>query len=148
MITDLPNFESAVCTPLAADSWEVAEDEVRLLSTYERDWDGEGADPVPDVLIESTLEWFRGLRRDGPAPVAVSPLAGGTIMLEWHYPNGSVASVEIRQPGRGEVLVWSPHRPKEYSVTCWGAESDAIVTPSGATGHWDGACESPFEVAA
>ena len=149
MTGESPNLESAVCTPLAADAWQLAETEVRQLRTYERNWDGDGADPVRDELIESVLEWFQGLRRSyAAAPVAVSPLAGGTVMVEWHANNGSVVSVEIREPGEGEVLEWSPIRPKKFYVTRWGTSLNTSVRSTEPSDSWDGSSESPFAVAA
>ena len=149
MMFESPNFESAVCTPLATDAWELAETEVRLLSTYESNWDGDGADPVPDELIESVLGWLKQLRATGNgAPAAVSPLAGGTVMLEWHYPEGEVVSVEVREPGKGEVLVWSPHQPKQFHVIEWGGKCDVSVRLADSHADWDGASDCPFAVAA
>ncbi len=85
--------------------WEVAFDDARDLDTYLANWDGEGADPVPLALIETTLRLLEIWKsQDHPAPADIYPLADGTVMVEFHYVSGVVDSANIRTGGRIEIV--------------------------------------------
>lgn len=90
------DFTPETTPTLFAKSWEFARDDVRDLEKYLPNWDKDGADPVPLLLIEKTLSLFRTLETSAfPAPDAVYPSAGGTVFLEWHYASGAVQSINV-----------------------------------------------------
>lgn len=103
------------------DDWTEALEEAMALTDYPANWDGEGAQPVSKALQRSVLALMLSLRdRSCHAPDGVSPMAGGTVMLEWHGNDRIVLSVEIREPEHGEVLIWHPEREPEFGVVTWG----------------------------
>ena len=97
--------------------WEAAFDEARDLDKYQPNWDGEGADAVPSVLILQTRQWLRALQSLGSsAPACVYPLADGTVMAEWHYGSGAGDSANIRGGGRVEIVSREPGAKPTFIV--------------------------------
>ena len=113
----------------AQSKWAGAEARLLALRKYEHGWDGEDAEAVPSSLITSISIWFRKMRdNDEPAPDAVVPTFGGTVMMEWFKADGSVTSAEVRTEGRAEMLDWQPDRSKTFRTARWTA-AVAIDTP-------------------
>ena len=97
--------------------WEAALDEARDLDKYQPDWDGEGADAVPSVMILQTRQWLRALQSRGDsAPACVYPLADGTVMVEWHYGSGAGDSANIRGGWRVEIVSREPGAKPTFTV--------------------------------
>lgn len=97
--------------------WEEAFDAVRGLDRYGRNWDGEDANAVKMDAIKAALEWLDGLRIGGfPPPGAIYPTVGGTVMLEWHLPDGSGWAAEAVSANQIEVVVREPEQEPEFVV--------------------------------
>lgn len=103
------NDASELTSATRALQWEAARDDVQALSLYTPDWDGEGADRVPFVLIQATLRWLARLEAcGGPVPSVVYPTAGGTPVVEWHASDGSSYVGYVRKTDRIDMVYQLP----------------------------------------
>lgn len=113
------NKRSPSATELFGSSagWFAIIEETRKLVQLPANWDGEGADPIPPVIINSALALFERLKQAGqPFPDAVYPLPSGSLIAEWHNEDRTRFTAEIREPGRVELMHWFPDRPARFST--------------------------------
>jgi len=104
----------------SARDWRAAQIDALNLIEFKQNWDGEDSSPVPKLLIDSTIRFFREMeQKQLPAPDSVYPLASGAVMAEWHYEDQTVVSAEIREPGKAEVLAWHPERKPIFRAVIW-----------------------------
>lgn len=54
---------------------------LREISKFGKNWNGYGADPIPETVLKKTEKILRGLK-NLPQPF-ISPIADGFIQLEW-----------------------------------------------------------------
>ncbi len=115
----------------ATNPWEAAIDAAFDLDRYAPNWDGEGADPVPEQLIRDTVEFLRhGRAMRMSAPDCIYPLADGTVMFEWHGGRGSAISLNLRPGKRAEILTSAPGREPVFEAVTLdlGEEADAATS--------------------
>jgi hypothetical protein len=85
---------------LNADEWALAYQAAKELDQYTRNWDGEGASPVPREYIQATLAFFERLEGQGYTPPDyLYPAADGTLMMEWHHTSGTRDLISIDSRG-------------------------------------------------
>jgi len=99
------NIPAYYLTNLYAHEWEDAIDAVEGLTSYQENWDGEGSKAIPSELIVTAVEWLRLLTDDEqlPPPGVIYPTPGGTIMIEWQFPNKTRLSAHIRTAWKVEA---------------------------------------------
>jgi len=98
-------------------TWEQAARKVNEYRTLEDDYDGQGAKaPAPEVC-DGMLELVRGLEgRGASAPTCVTSGVNGSVNLEWDYPGGVSATVEVTDVDEAAVYLLAPHREPGYWV--------------------------------
>jgi len=84
--------------------WERLSDEIRAFLDLGEDWDGMGAIPPSESLVQSVLELTECLRGQGHPPVTrATTTPSGTIILEWQV-GGDYVEVEVVSPYRSEWM--------------------------------------------
>ena len=84
--------------------WERLGDEIRAFLDLGEDWDGMGALPPSESLVQSVLELIECLRGEGHPPVTrATTTPSGTIILEWQG-GGDYVEVEVVSPYRSEWM--------------------------------------------
>jgi hypothetical protein len=98
-----------------AGPWELA---VRKLEDYQHlgdDWDGFGAKaPSHDLLTSAVGLAHMFYERGVDAPHRVAPGVNGSVILEWQFPDGTYAEVEIVRPLYAEVMMIEPGQPAKH----------------------------------
>lgn len=102
-------------------SWEEANKELAELKDYTKDnWDGQDSAAVRLELVETTKHLLEHMRSQNmAAPISVYPLCCGTVMLEWHFRNKNVLSIEVRQKNYLECLLYRGINDYEWEVIQW-----------------------------
>ncbi|MBY0229043.1 MAG: hypothetical protein K2W96_07180, partial [Gemmataceae bacterium] len=52
-------------------------------------------------------------------PSCIYPLCDGKVMLEWSFPDGVVQRIEVRGPGRGQLMTTFPDAPGKFQAFAW-----------------------------
>ena len=99
--------------------WDARIAELDVFRTYTDDWDGQGAAglaapaaAIGGELVDSAVTLARSLQNQGVlAPDAVCPGVEGTVCLEWDLSGGGSASLEVKEPGKAELFVFTPGNP-------------------------------------
>src|SRR3954452_9065592 len=89
-----------------AAGWEPAVRKIVEFQHLGDDWDGLGARAPARGLLQSAggLAYLLSDKGVDP-PHAVIPGVNGTVVLEWHDPDGTYTEVEIGRPLHAEVMV-------------------------------------------
>ena len=92
------------------DNWLRAYHQLNQLSSLENDWDGDGASPLDQTIIESVGNWLERLRRDEvKAPTRIVADPDGAVVVEWLEAD-SYFEAEFSEPYKGE---WMSSRDAE-----------------------------------
>ena len=99
----------------AAGPWEPAVQRIVEFQTLGDDWDGLGAKAPSRELLASAVGLAYLLHERGvKPPVAVVPGVEGSVIFEWHEPDGTYAEVEVVRPLHAEVMVVMPGKPATH----------------------------------
>jgi hypothetical protein len=77
-----------------------------------QNWDGEGAVPIREDIIQAVWDFLQAVTLDlaGPlSPVAVVPMPNGSLELEWAYGN-RILQLEFESPETIHYLKWDSDR--------------------------------------
>lgn len=122
-------------TDSAASQCETLRREVANLATYETNWNGEGALPARPGVVEATLRYLQSIEKYNSPPADAYLAADGTVVLEWHYPDGRVTIANIRVADRAELTHRTPGQaPRFESLPI---PPIAASTANGAVPHAD-----------
>jgi hypothetical protein len=95
--------------------WEASIQKIVEFQQLSDDWDGCGAKAPSRELLESAVGLAYLFRDQGvPAPVRVVPGLDGIVLLEWQFPDGAYAEVEIVRPLFAEVMLIEPDKPAKH----------------------------------
>jgi hypothetical protein len=107
--------------------WAEAELQLMGFATLGPDWDGEGASAVSLSTVLSALRLAEWLDQQGTAPPeCVYPLCDGNIILEWSYPDGVIQRIEVKGPGRGQLMTTFPDAPARFEPYTWPSGNPAV----------------------
>ena len=102
--------ESVVEDELAP--WEPAVQKIVGYQHLGHDWDGFRAKAPSLALLASAVGLAYLLSERGVEPPhRVAPGVDGSVTLEWQFPDGTYADVEIVQPLNAKVMVIEPGQP-------------------------------------
>ena len=87
-------------------------EKLKRISAFNYNWDGYGAEPLPEYLITSASKLIRNLR----IQPEIFPTADGTIQLEYEKDNGDYLEIQISCNGRCEVFKRSGVNEEYFSV--------------------------------
>jgi hypothetical protein len=98
-----------------AGSWEPAVQSIVEYQHLGDNWDGFGAKAPSRELLASAvgLAYLLHEKRMVP-PDRVAPGVAGSVILEWQFPDGTYADVEIVEPLYAEVMVIEPGDPAKH----------------------------------
>ena len=99
------NTDGLMTHPLTRDPWRICIDQLHEIRNLEDDWDGLGA-PAPSAdVVDSAIQLIRQIKpRAELAPMRVVPGVTGSVVFEWHHPDGSYEALEITKPYSGEYI--------------------------------------------
>lgn len=87
-------------------AWKECFDRLESVRSFQADWDGAGAEPIPVPIINSALDFLSQLHErysdDPPTNVVASP--SGSIIIEWHT-HDSYRGAEIEKPYEVEWMI-------------------------------------------
>ena len=103
-------------TPSLSAQREAVYREVAALATYEPNWNGEGALPARPGVVEATLRFLPSheLNLFLPADAYLAP--DGTVILEWHFPDGRITIANIRVADRAELTHRTPGQNPRFET--------------------------------
>ncbi len=103
--------------------WERLSDEIRAFLDLGEDWDGMGAIPPSESLVQSVLELIECLRGEGHPPVTrATATPSGTIILEWQG-GGDYVEIEVVSPYCSEWM-FVPYGRKPIHLALAGEVKD------------------------
>jgi hypothetical protein len=108
--------EHSACKPVEdAGPWEPAVQEILSYQHLGDNWDGYGAEPPSREVLESAIGLAYSYSQNGvEPPLRVAPGVTGSVILEWQFPDGTYADVEVVQPLNAEVMLIEPGQPARH----------------------------------
>jgi hypothetical protein len=98
-----------------AGPWESAVKKIVEFQHLGDDWDGQGARKPSSDLLASAIGLAYLLNQRGVEPPnCVVPGVDGTVILEWHFSDGTYSDVEIVRPFYAEVMLIEPGKPAQH----------------------------------
>jgi hypothetical protein len=92
-----------------AGPWEPAVQKIGEYQHLGDNWDGFGAKAPAREIVESAVGLAYLLYERGvDPPDRVAPGVTGSVILEWQFPDGTYADIEVVQPLFAEVMVIEP----------------------------------------
>ena len=100
---------------LRDSKWDECFDKIDRLRYLGNAWDGDVARSPNAATVSSAIELVSLFRRFAvPVPGRIAPGLGGEVILEWHFPDGTYAEVEIVRPYFAEVMVFEPGKSARH----------------------------------
>jgi hypothetical protein len=98
-----------------AGSWEPAVQKMVAFQHLGDDWDGQGARAPSYEVLASAIGLAYTLYQQGvDPPNCVVPGIDGSVIFEWHDPDGTYTEVEIVRPLYAEVMMIEPGKPARH----------------------------------
>jgi hypothetical protein len=98
-----------------ASRWDAMMDEITAMQDLGEDWDGLGAKPPSQELLQSSLGLAHVLEEKGmEPPSAVSVTTSGSVVMVWQGPGDAYCEVELTRPFHGEVMILEPGKEPEH----------------------------------
>ncbi|MBI3461934.1 MAG: hypothetical protein HY000_02600 [Planctomycetes bacterium] len=96
-------------------TWRSAIDQIAAMQNLGDDWDGLGATAPSREVLECAIGLAHLFQqRNVEPPSCVVPSTAGTVVLIWHFKDGSYSDVEIDRPFHADVTWIEPGKPAEY----------------------------------
>lgn len=100
-------------------AWDMAMRELEHLASLKHGWDGEDADPIEALILESTEQLLQELqRRYWGAPTRIVPTPEGGLAVEWRSAT-RYQEIEIEEPYCGDVMDAKDGGSPEHYRFCW-----------------------------
>ena len=100
----------------STSQWEPLRHEVAEFASYGTNWNGEGALPARPGVVEATLRYLQSIEKYNSPPADAYLAADGTVVLEWHYPDGRVTIANIRVADRAELTHRTPGQNPRFET--------------------------------
>jgi len=98
-----------------AGAWQPTVKKIVEFQHLGDDWDGQGAkSPSFDLLASAVGLAYVLYQQDVDPPNCVVPGVDGTVIFEWHFPDGTYSDVEIIRPLYAEVMLLEPGKPAQH----------------------------------
>lgn len=76
------------------------------ISKFEKDWNGYGAEPIPQIAIDRASRILTDLDRDKLPQPFVAPTAAQTIQLEWEKEDGLYLEINVWADDKDEYPIF------------------------------------------
>jgi hypothetical protein len=97
------------------DGWKKRIDKLEVFRTYQKNWDGQGAEAPTEELLQSAIQLANILRQaEVVAPSCVVPGVNGTIVFEWQSEDSSYLEIEVTEPYHADAFLMVPGGRAEH----------------------------------